>query len=540
VTPAGASRGKELLARAGAASARGLHARAANICAMALDLALPAALAAKVRELRAESLANLGHYGDAADELSHAARLDPIDGAGARDARLGALCLKADRVAEATQALARAAASAPARGDVAGMLGEAYARAGRWDEAASRFERALLLSPSGAARVTYATALHRAGRLREAERELDARLAEAPADFDALVERARVRQGLGAPDLASIDAERAVALAPDRPETHMVLAQARLALADWETGFREYEWRLPHRGRRPRLGVPAWNGEPLAGQTLVVWTEQGHGDIIQFVRFVACAKRLCGRARLVAPLRLARLLRACDGVDELVIKDATLPVGHRHTMVMSLFHRLGLTAPLGGDRPYLEAEPARVRDWEALLASLDGDAPCPLHTARVKVAIAWQGNPSYEADRPRSMPLHALLPLLRMQGPALRFISVQKNFGREQIRELAEGARPLDVADRLDEDGDAFVDTAAVLAQVDLVVTTDTAIAHLAGALGVPTWLLLCAAPEWRWGTSGETTPWYATVRIYRQPVAGDWPAVVERVRRDLERLTLQ
>jgi hypothetical protein len=186
------------------------------------------------------------------------------------------------------------------------------------------------------------------------------------------------------------------------------------------------------------------------------------------------------------------------------------------------------------DEGYLRAERALVRSWADGIAR---EAAQTTQASRMTVAIAWQGNPSYRDDFERSMPLRHFVPVLRRRAKDVVFFSVQKNFGGEQLLDLPDDAPVVDLGSRLDAGADAFVDTAAVLSVVDLVIATDTSVAHLAGALGRRVWLLLPAWAEWRWGEHGDATPWYPRMHLYRQATPGDWQGVVARVDADLAAL---
>jgi Flp pilus assembly protein TadD len=461
----------------------------------------------------------MGRFAEAITELQRVESIAPepnID----RDAKLGEYLLKDGQLGPAGEVLGRAVAAAPDRIDIVAALAEAQSRAERWTEAAATLERVVAARPEDrAARIAFARALTLSGNLSRGRSILASVLSDAPDDIDALVASASAHQNSGDPARAAVDAERAVALGPDRTDAHLALAYAHLALGKYESGFREYEWRLPDAGRKLRLGLPPWDGTPMHGQTLVVWTEQGHGDIFQFARFLAPARRAGARITLFAPRRLVRILGSCEDIDALAVQSSAMPTGQRHAMIMSL-PRLLATPDPAVNAAYLKAEPALRDAWVRRMADL----------SVLRVAIAWQGNPAYGGDATRSMPLDQLLPLFRARAKDTRFFSVQKNHGREQIAQLPEDARPYDLADSLDCGGDAFIDTAAVFSAVDLVLTTDTAAAHLAGALGVPVWVLLSAAPDWRWGTAGSTTAWYPSMRLFRQPAPGDWAGAIAQV----------
>jgi hypothetical protein len=211
-----------------------------------------------------------------------------------------------------------------------------------------------------------------------------------------------------------------------------------------------------------------------------------------------------------------RLLDTCHGLDEVVAPDDEC--GHaRHIPLLSIPRLAGDWAG-AAETPYLFAEPARARAWGQRLGRKDG----------LRVGICWQGNPSYAADAERSVAVSAFVPLTAI--PGVTFYALHKGTGQAQLSAMGPASRIVDLGAELDRDGHAFVDTAAAMSNLDLIISTDTAVPHLAGALGRPVWLLLPHRPDWRWGLVGESTPWYPTMRLFRQSAPGDWDGVFARV----------
>jgi tetratricopeptide (TPR) repeat protein len=319
----------------------------------------------------------------------------------------------------------------------------------------------------------------------------------------------------------AVDAfRRALALAPTFAQAHWNLALALLAQGDYAEGFREYEWRLrlgELGGRAPSLPIPRWQGEDLRGKTLLLTAEQGIGDALQFVRFAA---RAADRgARVVVQVRdeLRALLATAPGVDETVGSDAPPAAFDVELPLLSLPHRLGLGVDdvRASDR-YLQSDASRRNAIASTLAQ---------HADR-RIGIAWAGASHHRNDKRRSMPLAALAPLLSLPGVA--WYSLQKGAAATQLSDGdARDVVPLDASCD-------FAHTAALVDALDAVVTVDTSIAHLAGALGKPVYVLLPFAPDWRWGIGADRTPWYPAVRLFRQPAVGDWQSVVMSVRNAL------
>jgi tetratricopeptide (TPR) repeat protein len=330
---------------------------------------------------------------------------------------------------------------------------------------------------------------------------------------------------LGELELATVRLRRTVEIAPDNADAHWNLALALLAQGRFEEGWAEYEWRRRIPGFATRdFDAPAWDGSPLEGRTLLIHAEQGLGDTIQFARYLSGLSSLGGRILFLCPDRLAPLIASAFVGPEIEVVAAPPRRFDLHAPLMSLPHLLGRPDPTAAEGPYLSAMPERVARWR------------PMLDAGFRVGLCWQGNRIYRADARRSIPLRHFAPLAALNG--VNLVSLQVGDGQEQIAEQPWGPQLITFPEEFDRDG-AFLDSAAAIAALDLVVTSDTAVAHLSGAMGAETWLLLPHVPDWRWGTAGETTPWYPTMRLYRQDRPGDWDGVFRRVAAALnERLT--
>lgn len=368
--------------------------------------------------------------------------------------------------------------------------------------------------------ISYGAALFGQNKREEAEQYFRRATELAPDHVDAWINlgMARRNQPDGVPCY-----ERAISLAPESALAHANLAQTLLLQGDYRRGFAEFEWRLrddkiPQRG----LTTPRWDGTPLtADQTLLIHCEQGFGDAILFVGFLPKLKARLGAGRLAleCPTELARLFAAClSDVDAVVARtDAPAPEHDVHFPLMSAPLLLGETVEtIGRDDPYLFADPAAVAAWGARMAGLPQGV--------LKVGLAWAGNPRHLNDAQRSTSLAALAPLFAADKVA--FVSLQHGLAAAQTANPPAGA-PLMAVGQATRD---FADLAAVVAQLDLVVTVDTAVAHLSAALGKPTWVLLPRDPDWRWLLGGESWPWRPTVRLFRQsPDEADLSGAVAR-----------
>ena len=322
--------------------------------------------------------------------------------------------------------------------------------------------------------------------------------------------------------------DRAIAIDDQLAEAHRNRAQLRLLEGNFSEGWPEYEWRKRVPGaKRPNLAQPEWSGEEVNGGAVLLLGEQGLGDTIQMARYAPLVKqRAKGQVLVHERARLERLLGTVKGIDRFV-GDPGAESFDYYVSLVSLPAVFGTTvetvpAPAG----YLAADPKRVAYWRRELAAYDG----------FKVGIAWQGNPGYRGDAQRSVPLGEFAPLA--DCPRVRLFSLQKEHGLEQLPPLAERLRIVDLAARFDEGEHAFVETAAAMRGLDLIVTSDSAVAHLAGALGAAVWVALPLVPDWRWLLGRSDSPWYPTMRLFRQRRAGDWGEVFVRIGEQLASLS--
>ncbi|MBF0190543.1 MAG: tetratricopeptide repeat protein [Magnetococcales bacterium] len=320
---------------------------------------------------------------------------------------------------------------------------------------------------------------------------------------------------------------------PDYAPAHMGVAASRLKTGEYHEGWQEYEWRFRLPTHAPRLcPVPRWEGLPPEGARLpeglrlYVYTEQGFGDALMFARFAPLLRERGGRVLLECRPELSRLFAAsslADLVSARALDDGAPPPFDydRHVPLMSLPGLLGITLETLPDScPYLVAPPERVQAWGERLGEKKG----------WRIGLCWSGNPSTAVNRDRACTVQDLLPLTLL--PGITFYSLQKGPPAAQLtRELCQRHDIVSLEAELED----FAETAAVLRNLDLLISTDTAIVHLAGGLGVPVWTLLHTACEWRWLENRATSPWYPSMRLFRQAGAGDWQELVERVRRALD-----
>lgn len=320
----------------------------------------------------------------------------------------------------------------------------------------------------------------------------------------------------------------AVECDPRHADAQWNLALALLRAGRFEQGFRAYEWRFRRGEPGPRAcAQPVWDGLALAGRTILVWAEQGFGDTLQFLRFVPELARRGGRVVLEVMDGLQGLASRLPGVATVVVRGAAPPPFDTHVALMSLPHVLALAHPHASPPPhgpYLHAREALADRWRERLA-----APSEGAGRELAVGLVWAGNPALRNSRERSPGFKALRPLLRVRGA--RFYSLQKGPGCDELAGLARPSNFIDLEGAIT----SFDDTAAIVANLDVVVSCDTAVAHLAGALGKPVLALLPHTRDWRYGLDAQASPWYPTMRLFRQHTRGDWAEVVVRVTHALE-----
>lgn len=412
--------------------------------------------------------------------------------------------------ARAAEALAKAAAIDPANAASQHMAGHALLQDGRAAEALPYLERAVALAPREAPILTdYADALRRLGRLTEAAAPARAAAALAPERIEVWNNLANAERDAYCFDAAEQASRQALAIDPNSAEAHCNLALTLLAKGDLPEGFAHWEhrWRNFTGGKAP-FPEPPWQGEALQDGLLLLHDEQGFGDVIQFCRYVPLAAR---RARVALAVRkpLLRLMRSLQADFTLYAEADPVPAYAAQAPLMSLPRAFGTdAATIPAEIPYLAAEPAAVAAWRDKLAALPG----------LRIGLAWAGNKDFAHDAARSIPPTYFDKLATLTG--VSFVSLQKDAAARP------GFPMLDLTGALVD----FADTAALIEALDLVISVDTVIIHLAGALGKPAFLLNRFAGDWRWGPDGRSSPWYPSVRVFRQAQPGDWQGVMDAV----------
>ena len=444
--------------------------------------------------------------------------------------RLGAVSGLSGDLATATRQFGNSLKIDPNQPEAWFNLGVAQSKLGRFQDALTSFERVIALAPSWVeGHLERAATFARLGRHKEARTAFDDTVRLSPEDPAIAGQRGWTLQWCGEYEQALGEFDRAIGLRPDFAEAWVAKAMTMLLLGDLASGFALYQWRwrlsgapAEPPGTSDRAPPPLWLGETdLAGKTLLIHAEQGLGDTMQFCRYATLAAKAGARVIVQAPKNLVRLLETLEGVTRVIADHEPRPEHDLHCPTMSLplaFRDTIETIP--ASIPYLHADPSLVREWRDRLSEVRG----------LRVGLVWAGSPRFghvelmATDQRRSMPLSSLAPLASIEGCS--FVSLQLGPPAGQTRPPPDG---LILHDHTSEIAD-YMDTAALVENLDLVIGVDTSVIHLAGAMGKPVWLLNRFDTCWRWLLDRDESPWYPTMRIFRQPEPGDWASVVRSV----------
>lgn len=398
--------------------------------------------------------------------------------------------------------------------------GSALEKLGRWDDAMTSYDRALALRPDYAdARYNRGNVMKALGRHADALADYDRAIALQPRHADAHNNRGQVLKEMLRYDDALASYDAALAIQPQHVMARCNAAALRLLTGDFDRGWTDYEWRWkkPSVVRTNRnFRQPLWLGaEQITGRTILLHGEQGLGDTIQFSRYVPLVAARGARVILEVQKPLQALMAGFAAGVKVVARGDALPAFDVHCPLMSLPLAFGTRLETIPAAPaYLHAPAERLTKWQTRLAP----------ARRPRVGLTWSGNPAHERDSERSIPLRALLPLLDADAT---FVSLQKDMRPDDAAVLRERGDILDAGGELAD----FSDTAALISQLDLVISVDTSVAHLAGALGRPVWILLTQMPDFRWLLDRADSPWYPSVRLFRQDDDRSWDGVIARVR---------
>jgi Tfp pilus assembly protein PilF len=433
----------------------------------------------------------------------------------------GRLLEAAERYPEAEASYRRVTELDPQHANAHTNLGCMVHIQGRLEEAAACYRQALALEPGKPEALrNYALVAGGTEQVREALQGFEAHATAYPGDAAAHHQIGHLYCQLGRNGEALAAYERALSLEPDRPEFRFARAQTLLLLGRYADGWREYEarWQMSLlNSAMLRFAQPRWDGSPLPEGTLLLHGESAFGDTIQLVRYAALAAQRCGRVVVECPPALQELVAKVEGIAQAVPEGDPLPPFDVQLPLIAcpgLFQTTLETIPWRG--PYFHAEPQRVQQWRALVAAA---AP-----GTRKVGLVWTGNAGNLGNRRRSVTFEQLATLAQTGNAS--FFSLQKGAPPPSAQAIPPGMHFVDLTSRI---GD-FSDTAALLTQLDLLVAVDTGVAHLAGAMGVPTWLLLPFSADWRYHTGRDDNPWYPGIRLFRQHEEGDWSVALRQL----------
>jgi Flp pilus assembly protein TadD len=456
----------------------------------------------RLRPHYVEALRNFGillssqkQYDQAVGHLWHAVKLCPDDIQTLYT--LGTTLLSARRSEEAIPALRQAVRLSPTDVTLHNQLGLVFFDAGRFAEAEETFLNTLRIDPR------FASAHNNLGSLCKA--------------------MGRVQEALGCFELA-------LALEPDSAKIKWNRALTLLADGDYEHGWEEYEWRWKRPETPPKkFPVLLWNGEPLQDRRILLHAEQGLGDTIQFIRYANLVKQLGVHVLFECPAPLAGVLKKAPGVDQMIIEGQPIPPFDCHAPLLGLPRLLKTTlANVPATVPYITPEPDRVAQWRDRLKTMT-------KPGELLIGVVWQGNPHHQWDHFRSLPLICYEPLGRI--PGVKLVSLQRGPGIEQIEVFQKltGNMLAVPSDGQQTTPEHLSDTVAIMMNLDLIITVDTAPAHLAGALGKKVWVAMSFVADWRWMVDRADSPWYPTMRLFRQKTHGDWDELMVRIARHLE-----
>lgn len=482
---------------------------------------------------RGNALRTLGRMDEARDTLERALAQRPDDANALANA--AAALAELGQHGEAIERCDRALAAEPGHVEATRCKARALQALGRHEDALPLYRAAFAARGDAAGALGVGNALQALGRYEAALAAADEAVALEPELADAHNNRGNALRALGRHQEALGCYAQVVAREPDNVDAHWNEGLTHLTLGDFARGWPLYEWRtrgLSDAADSLLPGIPVWRGEEdLAGKTIVLHAEQGLGDAIQFVRYAPLVAERGARVLLTCRAPLVRLCDTIEGVDEVLTVEDRMPASEPavtadcQALLMSLPLAFGTTLEtIPAEVPYVAADPERIEHWRARLAD---------HGAARNIGLAWRGNPEHRGARSRDCPIEQFDELLAV--PDCAFFSLQLDEGAADIAAIC--ARGQNVVDLAGDLGD-FHETAAAICALDLVISVDTAVAHLAGALDQPAWLLLSYAADWRWLTDRDDSPWYPSLRLLRQSEPGNWRGLLRRVALELAEST--
>lgn len=466
---------------------------------------------------RGAALSALGRHTEALLSHEQALKLKP-DFPDAHNNRGNALATL-NRFDEALQAYGQALAIKADHFDALNNRGNVLVFLGHYQPALVSYDMAIGLVPHHVEALSNrANALRCLNRNEEALASCDLALRLQPDNLGALMNRGAILRGTNQTDAALACYEKILALAPAHADAHWHESLCRLLIGDFVQGWNKYEWRWQSSERikaRRNFAQPLWTGEAsLQGKTILLHAEQGLGDSIQFARYVALVEARGGQVVLEMPAPLCRLMAGLEGERRVCVSGEPLPDFDLHCPLLSLPLAFKTELQSIPSAPhYLACDPALAAAWKLKLGPRQ----------KLRIGVAWSGNKDHKNNHNRSI---ALAEFLQVLADPAQFFSLSKDLSLADSALLTKESSVVPFGDALTD----FADTAALISHLDLVISVDTSVAHLAGALGVPTWVLLPFSPDWRWLLNRADSPWYPSVRLFRQPAVGDWASVLAQV----------
>ena len=403
----------------------------------------------------------------------------------------------------------------------------------KYSQSVEAYQRALALQPNfPVALNNLGNSLRYLGRVQEADDAFQQAVDLSPQYFNAYRNRGTLHAWTGRVDLAFKYYEQAMKLNPSDAELHRNLGVIHLYQGNFKEGWKEYAYRWKcAEAIQYGYNQPKWSGEPLDGKTILLYCEQGLGDTIHFVRFAKALKDRGATTIVHIQPPILALLQNCKGIDYLIPNSLKIDQHFDyHCSLLDVADVLQIDETnIPNVVPYIQPPSHLIDYWKGVLQR-------ELPAAKYRVGIVWQGNRDHQADMFRSVPLESLMPLADIEG--IQLVSLQRGFGTEQLKNWKGSKIIYCLPENIDQTSGAFMDTAAILEYLDLIVTSDTSMAHLAGALARPTCVMLGYTPDWRWLQNRQDSPWYPTCKLFRQPSVGDWQKVVNEISLYIQSIT--